>query len=69
MTKDVPAYAIVGGVPAKILKYRYDEETIRFLLSLRWWDKSIEWLQKHWALLCDIYKLKEYVKDNFEETL
>lgn len=38
VTHDVPPYAIVGGVPAKIIKYRFDEETIKNLLELKWWD-------------------------------
>ena len=38
MTKDVPPYAIVGGVPAKIIKYRFDSETINLLLKLQWWN-------------------------------
>lgn len=37
VTKDVPPYAIVGGVPAKIIRYRFPEETIGALLASRWW--------------------------------
>jgi acetyltransferase-like isoleucine patch superfamily enzyme len=37
VTKDVPPYAVVAGVPAKIIKYRFDEETIAKLLDLQWW--------------------------------
>jgi len=37
VVKDVPPYAIVGGVPAKVLKYRFDKETIVKLLKLQWW--------------------------------
>lgn len=58
VTKDVPPYAIVGGVPAKVIKYRYDDETIAFLLKTRWWDKPIDWLKENHALLCDIEALK-----------
>jgi virginiamycin A acetyltransferase len=42
VNKDVPPYAIVGGVPAKVLKYRFDEEQIEFLLQSKWWMKSKE---------------------------
>ncbi|CUU86225.1 acetyltransferase [Campylobacter hyointestinalis] len=38
VTKDVPPYAIVGGSPARILKYRFDEATIKRLLGLKWWE-------------------------------
>lgn len=42
VTKDVPPYAIVCGVPAKIIKYRFDEDTINKLLAIRWWSWSID---------------------------
>lgn len=37
VTTDVPPYAVVGGVPAKIIRYRFDEETIAQLLKSQWW--------------------------------
>lgn len=37
VTKDVPPYAIVAGVPAKIVKYRFSEAQIRSLLDIKWW--------------------------------
>lgn len=64
VTQDVPPYAVVGGVPAKIIKYRYDEETIDWLLKVRWWDKPVEWLRVNWELLGDIEKLKEALDEN-----
>ena len=42
VTKDVPPYAVVGGVPAKIIRYRFDEDTIKKLLEIAWWDFPIK---------------------------
>ena len=64
VTKDVPPYAIVGGIPAKIINYRYDTLTINFLEKFKWWDKDIDWLNKHKDLLVDINELKEYSKNH-----
>lgn len=44
VTKDVAPYAIVGGNPAKIIRYRFDEATISALLELRWWDLDPAWM-------------------------
>lgn len=38
VTKDIPAYAIVGGNPIKLIRYRFDRETIKKLLKIKWWD-------------------------------
>ncbi|MFO1405034.1 MAG: CatB-related O-acetyltransferase [Azonexus sp.] len=38
VTSDVPPYAIVGGTPAKVIRYRFDDEVISSLLKLKWWN-------------------------------
>jgi acetyltransferase-like isoleucine patch superfamily enzyme len=38
VTRDVPPYAIVAGVPARVVRYRFDPETIDRLLAMRWWE-------------------------------
>ena len=61
--KDVPPYAIVGGVPAKVLKYRYDEETIDFLLRTEWWNMPVGWLKENYELFSDIDKFKRTINE------
>lgn len=45
VVEDVPPYAIVGGYPAKVLRYRFSREKIEELLKSRWWDASLEELE------------------------
>ena len=54
--KDVPPYAIVGGVPAKIIKYRFKKNIIKELLKLKWWDLDVE-------------IIKQIPYDNIEEAI
>lgn len=54
VTKDVPAYAVVVGAPAQVVRYRFTDEQIRFLQEFRWWDKEEDWLRRQWRSFADI---------------
>lgn len=47
VTHDVPPYAIVAGVPARIIRYRFDEQTIAKLLKEKWWNNPESYLKNH----------------------
>ena len=47
VTKDVPPYSIVGGVPAKEIKKRFEENTINQLLQIQWWNWSFNKIQQY----------------------
>ena len=47
VTKDVSAYSIVGGVPAKVIKKRFDEQSVNALKKMQWWHKEESWLKDH----------------------
>ena len=47
VTKNVPPYAIVGGNPAKVLRFRFDEKTIYELMEKKWWNKDLKWVGKN----------------------
>ena len=51
VAKDVESYSVVGGNPAKLLKYRFRPEQIQNLLSIRWWDWTDDKVVAHVQLL------------------
>ena len=54
VTKDVGAYHVVGGNPAKFLKKRFSEDLIDLLLQVKWWDFAPEKLVGILPLLCSV---------------
>ena len=62
VTKDVADYAIVGGVPARMIKYRFGEEVRRGLLESEWWSMPEEWLLENVHLFLDPIKFLESIK-------
>ncbi len=62
VTKDVAPYEIVGGVPAKHIRYRFDEETIARLMQLQWWNQDRAWIEEHAELFEDVNLLLQNVE-------
>lgn len=62
VTKDVPPYAIVGGNPARIIKYRFDEETIRNLETIKWWEHEAKDI-----LPLNIDDIKNFIAQMFDK--
>ena len=65
VTKDVAPYAIVGGVPAKLIRNRFTSDIIEELLALKWWDlpdkflrENISYFQKEYFTVEDLKELK-----------
>ncbi len=59
VTKDIPAYAIVGGNPAKVIKYRFEQKKIDQLLEMAWWDWSVEKIKENQDFLLSVSNLLE----------
>lgn len=65
VTKDVSPYSIVGGVPAKVISYRFTENQISRLQEIKWWNWSLEKIEKKSAFFSDIdIFLKDVEDDN-----
>ncbi|QSW91588.1 CatB-related O-acetyltransferase [Flavobacterium endoglycinae] len=57
VTKDIPPYGVVGGVPGKLIKYRFEQNEIDFLLKLKWWDFDYKVVKENVLLFHDIKQL------------
>ena len=56
VAKDIPPYAIAVGNPARVIKYRFDEETIRKFLAIKWWNWDLEKIAENAQLMTDVEK-------------
>lgn len=52
VSKDVPPYHVVGGNPIKIIRKRFDDDIIAFLMKLKWWDWPAEKITENLEILC-----------------
>lgn len=65
VTKNVAPYAIVAGVPAKTIRYRFSDLHIKFLLEFAWWNKNIDWIKENYIYFQNIDSFyAQYCKKN-----
>ena len=60
VARDVPAYSVVGGNPAKVIKYRFDDDAIDALLEIAWWNWDAEKVTQNLEAIvgCDLVALR-----------
>ena len=55
---DVAPYTVVGGIPAKLIKQRFSEDDIKWLMQLQWWNRDVKWIEEHSDSFMSIKALK-----------
>lgn len=63
VTKDIPPYAVVAGVPAKVIRYRFPQEQIEALMAHPWWELPEDKLKDHIELFQDSENIDEKIKE------
>ena len=63
VAKSIPPYAVAAGSPSRVVRYRFDEETIQRLLTIKWWDWPIEKITD-FALLLTSNRIDEFLERN-----
>lgn len=66
VTKDIPPYAICGGVPAKIINYRFKEQDISRLIELKWWNMDIQYLKKNFKKFHNIEDFLDLMSSKYD---
>lgn len=64
VTKDVEPYSIVGGVPARHIRYRFEKDDIKWLEDIKWWEKDVKWWQEYGKFFHDIKLLRENIEED-----
>lgn len=63
VTKDVNSYEIVGGIPAKLIRKRFDDKQIEFLIKDMWWNKDLSWIKNNFKLF---HNIETYMDNNID---
>lgn len=62
VTKNVKPYDIVGGIPAKVIRSRFNNNQIEILNQIKWWNYSPQWIKNHSHLFADIELFADYIQ-------
>lgn len=63
VVKSCEPYSIIGGNPAKLIKYRFEDEVLKSLLRIKWWDWSDTMINDNLPLLCS-NNIQEFIEKN-----